>query len=174
MDPVSPGAHCSLGGWGYWCAGRFDEGIAEIRKTLSLYPGFGFGSAYLSQLYALKGMHSEAVSLADSLISANHTLENDPWTLLTLAWVYAESGREKNARDILRQALDYRTSKYLDAYVVACVYAGLGDKDKAFEWLTKGYEEHASQMIFLKVDHAFTDLRSDPRFSDLLRKMKLE
>ena len=174
LDPVSPAAHCWLGSWGYLCAGRFDEGIAEIKKALSLYPGFGFGSTFLSQLYVFKGMHSEAVSLADSLMSAHHTLENDPWTVLTLAWVYAESGREKNARDILRQALDYRTSKYLDAYVVACVYAGLGDKDKAFEWLTKGYEERASQMIFLKVDRAFTDLRSDPRFSDLLRKMKLE
>jgi tetratricopeptide (TPR) repeat protein len=174
LDPVSPAAHFMLGSWGYYCAGRYDEGIAENKKALSLDPGFMFASTMVVQLYALKGMHSEAVSLADSLIAAHLTLEKDPIALFTFAWVYAVSGREQGARDILQQALDFRTSKYLDAYLMAWVYAGLGDKDKAFEWLAIGYEEHASQMIFLRIDPALVDLRSDPRFSDLLRKMKLE
>ncbi len=174
LDPVSPVALFMLGSWGYYCASRFDEGIAENKKALSLDPGFMLASTGVVQLYALKGMHSEAVSLADSLIATHLTLEKDPFALLTLAWVYAVSGREQSARAILQQALDYRTSKYLDAYLMAWVYAGLGDRDKAFEWLTKGYEERASQMIFLRMDPALVDLRADPRFGDLLRKMKLE
>ena len=174
LDPASPAAIFMLGSWGYYCAGRWDEGIAENKKALSLDPGFENSLGAMPQLYALDGMHSEAVSSADSLMAAHLTLENSPYALLTLAWVYAVSGREESARDILRQAMDYRTSKYLDAYLMALVYAGLGDRDKAFEWLTKGYEERASQMIFIKMDPALVDLRADPRFSDLLRKMKLE
>jgi adenylate cyclase len=55
--------------------------------------------------------------------------------------------------------------------MVAAIYAGLGDEDNAFEWLTKAYEERSSSMIFLKVNPFFDDLRSDPRFHDLLRRM---
>jgi eukaryotic-like serine/threonine-protein kinase len=174
LDPASPAAIFTLGSWGYYSAGRFDEGIVENKKALSLDPGFENSLWSMAQLYALAGMHSTAVSSADSLMAAHLTLENSPYALLTLAWVYAVSGREESARDILRQAMDYRTSKYLDAYLMALVYAGLGDRDKAFEWLTKGYEERASQMIFIKMDPALVDLRADPRFSDLLREMKLE
>jgi hypothetical protein len=54
---------------------------------------------------------------------------------------------------------------------VARVYAGLGDKEKAFVWLEKAYAERASQLSWVKVDPTFDPLRSDPRFQDLLRRM---
>jgi len=49
---------------------------------------------------------------------------------------------------------------------------GLGDKDRAFEWLEKAYEERAGRLVYLKVEHAFDPLRSDPRFGDLVRRLK--
>ena len=55
---------------------------------------------------------------------------------------------------------------------VAWFYLYLGDKDKAFKWLEKGYQERSHMMVDLKVDPALDDLRSDPRFTDLLRRMR--
>ncbi len=60
---------------------------------------------------------------------------------------------------------------YVDFYTVASIYAGLGDKDRAFEFLQKGYEEHSASMVYLKVDPFWDNLRSEPRYQDLLRRM---
>jgi hypothetical protein len=57
------------------------------------------------------------------------------------------------------------------SYSVAVVYAGLGEKDRAFEWLERAYKGHDNDMSFLKVDPPLDPLRSDPRFQDLLRRM---
>jgi hypothetical protein len=58
--------------------------------------------------------------------------------------------------------------------MVAAIYAGLGDKDHAFEWLTKAYQERSSSMVFLKVNPFFNGLRADSRFPDLLRRMNFQ
>jgi hypothetical protein len=70
--------------------------------------------------------------------------------------------------------LDLRARRYVDAYLIGAVYAGLGEKDKAFEWLTKAYEEHAGQLVCIRVDPWIKNLRSDPRYKELLKKMGLE
>jgi hypothetical protein len=69
--------------------------------------------------------------------------------------------------------LDLRARRYVDAYNIGEVYAGLGEKEKAFEWLGRAYEEHAGQLICIKVDPFLKNLRSDPRYKELLKKMKL-
>jgi hypothetical protein len=61
----------------------------------------------------------------------------------------------------------------VDAYMMAVVYAGLDDKSRALDWLNKGIEERSANMVFLKVDPFFENLRAEPRFGDLLRRMRL-
>ena len=173
LNPANPENYVYLGGFGYYLEGRFDEAIAQIKKGLDIDPNFLLGQLFLASAYAVKGMYSEAIAQADKLISAWPTLE-DVQTFSFLGWVNAVSGRQEEARTFLSRMLDLRARRYVDPYLIGAVYAGLGEKDKAFEWLTKAYEEHAGQILWIKVDPWFENLRSDPRFKELLKKVGFE
>lgn len=94
-----------------------------------------------------------------------------------LGYAYAMAGRRAEAQKELDQLNDFSRQNCVPASTRAAIYAGLGNKDRAFEWLEKGYEEH---LIFgdgtadIKVDPMFDPLRSDPRFANLLRRMNLQ
>jgi Flp pilus assembly protein TadD len=90
-----------------------------------------------------------------------------------LGHVYAVSGRKTEARKILAELQRLSEHSYVPATELALVYAGLGEKDKAFACLDKAYEEHSFPLHNLKVEPRFDSLHSDPRFSDLLRRMGL-
>jgi TolB-like protein/tRNA A-37 threonylcarbamoyl transferase component Bud32/Tfp pilus assembly protein PilF len=173
LEPASPGYAYMLGQNGYSVANRFDEAIAQLKKTLDLDPNFYYAQIYLPSNYALNKMYPEAIAQADKILAAQPKTE-DPNLLGTLGWVYAVSGRQEIARKHLRLLLDLRTRRYFDGYYIAYIYAGLGEKDKAFEYLNKGYEERACCLIYLKTDPLMKNLRSDPRFMDLLKKMGWE
>ena len=173
LDPASPLTYTYLGGFGYQMAGRYDESIDQIKKGLDMDPSIFLGQLFLASVYALKGTYGEAISQADKVLSAWPTLE-DVQVLSFLGWVNAVSGRQEKARNFLNRMLDLRARRYVDAYLIGAVYAGLGEKDKAFEWLTKAYEEHAGQMVCIRVDPWIKNLRSDPRYKELLKKMGWE
>jgi TolB-like protein/Flp pilus assembly protein TadD len=173
LDPASPLTYTYLGGFGYQMAGRYDESIDQIKKGLDMDPSIFLGQLFLASVYALKGTYGEAISQADKVLSAWPTLE-DVQVLSFLGWVNAVSGRQEKARNFLNRMLDLRARRYVDAYLIGAVYAGLGEKDKAFEWLTKAYEEHAGQLVCIRVDPWIKNLRSDPRYKELLKKMGLE
>jgi hypothetical protein len=83
------------------------------------------------------------------------------------------TGRQSKAREILEK-LKAQTDPYVPPYSVAALYANLGENDHAFEYLQKAYEQGSFYMSFLKVDPELDPLRSDPRFTELLRKMGLQ
>jgi TolB-like protein/tRNA A-37 threonylcarbamoyl transferase component Bud32 len=173
LDPATPANYVYLGGFGYHLAGRYDEAIAQIKKGLDMDPSILYGQLFLASAYALKGMSGEAVAQADKTLSASPNTE-DIETLAFLGWVYAVSGQQEKARNLLNRMLDLRARRYADAYLIGEVYAGLGEKEKAFEWLSKAYKEHAGQMFCIKVDPWIDNLRSDPRYKELLRKIGFE
>jgi adenylate cyclase len=173
LNPAAPETYVNLGGFGYYLGGRLDEAIAQIKKGLDIDPNFLLGQLFLASAYAVKGMYREAIAQADKLISAWPTLE-DVQTFSFVAWVYAVSGQQDKARNVLSRMLDLRARRYVDAYLIGAVYAGLGEKDKAFEWLAKAYEEHAGQILWIKVDPWFENLHSDPRYKELLKKVGIE
>jgi hypothetical protein len=90
---------------------------------------------------------------------------------LVLAYVYAVSGKPVEARKILEDFNTFSKTRYVDAFWVARVYAGLGEKDKALGYLERAYREHSGTMWALKMDPQCDPLRSDARFQDLLRRM---
>jgi hypothetical protein len=94
-------------------------------------------------------------------------------TVPGLGHVYAVSGKKGEARTVLNELKQLSGQEYVPAYGIALVYAGLGEKDQAFAWLEKAYEEHAFKMAWLKVEPRWDSLRSDPRFADLLRRIGL-
>jgi hypothetical protein len=88
-----------------------------------------------------------------------------------LGYVYAVSGKTDEAHKLLDEMKRPASGSYVSAGSIACIYAGLNDKDKAFEWLNKALEEHSGAII--NVDPPFENLRGDPRFRELLKKLNL-
>ena len=86
---------------------------------------------------------------------------------------YAMAGKRGEALKMLEELKQLSNRRYVPPSGMATVYVGLGEKDQAFEWLEKAYEERDRWLVFLKVDASLDPLRSDPRFQDLLRRMNL-
>ena len=154
----------------YYVARRHDEAISQYKKSLELDPdhyGALFGLAFV---FEAKGMHDEAITqLQKSISAAGRT----PGVLAMLGHVYATSGRKAEAQRILEEINEMLQQTYVSPYDLGVIYAGLGDRDKAIEQLTKAYEDRAGWIIYLKVEPIFDPIRSDPRFSDLVARMKL-
>ena len=90
-----------------------------------------------------------------------------------MAHVYAQMGRGEDALRILSQLLEMRKKRYVSPYGIASIYACLGEKNAAFEWLETAYAEHDQTLVWVKVHPRLDGLRGDPRFQDLLRRMRL-
>ena len=93
-------------------------------------------------------------------------LSNSP-----LGCAYAASGHRVEAHKVLQALRERATREYVDPYLVATIYLALGEKDQALAWLERAYAERSAFMSFLKVEPKLDSLRSDPRFTDLLRRI---
>jgi len=149
---------------------RYDESIQQCRKILDMEPRFPLAHWQLGVAYAEKGMYREAVSELekDKVLTHGH-----PVPLSYLGNILARSGERNRALQVIEELRSVSNHKYTTAVGFARVYAGLGDKEQAFAWLNKAYEERSSGLYLLKVDPIWDPLRSDPRFSDLLRRIGL-
>jgi eukaryotic-like serine/threonine-protein kinase len=148
-------------------AGKFDDAIAKCRKALELDPGSVAAHTVLRWSYERKGMHNEAVTAFEQERSfAGDT----PTTHAKRAHVLAAIGKHEEARAILDEILSRRYENWVTAYEIAIIYCLLGDHDDAFRWLAQAEKEHAVGFTFVRVDPHLESLRSDPRFSGLLRE----
>ena len=91
----------------------------------------------------------------------------------TLGHAYAVAGKRAEASKVLADLQSQSKERYVSPYFIALIYTGLGDKDQAFAWLNKAYEERHPYVNHLDVEPVFDTLRSDPRFEDLLRRVGL-
>lgn len=172
LDPLSPLVTATVG-WVYMLARRYDEALGWYNKGLELEPNVGaLTRADIAWTYALKGAHTEAIAEYEKLPHRPTPAENQA-VAGGLGFLLAVSGRRREALDIIAQFKKLSATKYIDGCMVASIYAGLGDKDHAFDWLAKAYEGRSSSMVFLKVDPFFDGLRSDPRYADLVRRIGL-
>lgn len=117
---------------------------------------------------ASKGMYSQGVIETEL---ASRLMGRDPFTTAQLGYAYAASGQTEKAREILNDVLARYKRGGVPALAVARTYIGIGDRDRAFEWLRKAIDQRDA-VLSLKADPCYDLLRSDPRFADLLRRMK--
>ncbi|HEY6442848.1 MAG TPA: protein kinase [Candidatus Acidoferrales bacterium] len=144
----------------------YDKAIARLQKTLEIDPNFGLAYNYLADCYEAKGMYDKSIDAEERLL----TLFGLPEMAAELKRVYATSGTKGVHLWSIAQDSDPAKPGYNPA-TVAENYALLGDKDNAFAWLEKAYQRKASELIFLKSDHGWDNLRLDPRYADLIRRI---
>lgn len=134
-------------------------------------PNSGFAYWALGRAYTEKGMYPEAIIAFKKSIPLSGT---SPDELASLGCAYARSGRKADARKIVEDLKEQSKRKYIAPSVIAEIYTALGEKDQAFAWLDKAYEDHDFILVLLKIEPSFDGLRSDPRFAALLKRIGLE
>jgi tetratricopeptide (TPR) repeat protein len=173
LDPLSPQVVGDLG-YGYLGAGRLDDAINQFNKAIELDPKAAWLHPGLASAYALKGMYAGAIATYEKMGAQGYAVSADNQLVAAvLGWVYALAGRRDEALRILEQLKQLSSRTYVDYYCVPLIYAGLGNADDAFHYLDRSYEERSGTMVFIKVDAFWGNLRSDPRYRDLLRRMGL-
>jgi tetratricopeptide (TPR) repeat protein len=169
LDPLSISTNFSLG-WRFYMAREYDQAIEQLRNTIDMDPIFVLPHLVLGQAYEQKKAFDQAIS---ELRRAADISQNSPPVLAALARTYAVSGKTTEARNLLDQLMQQAKKQYVSPFYVAVVYAGLGENDKAMDWLEKAYSDHSNAIVFLKVDPQLDTLRSNPRFHELQRKLRL-
>lgn len=168
LEPLSFTASSHLG-WIYYLAGQSDRAIEQCSKILELDPNSFPARRYRGLAYEQKGMYREAIDEFQKGVKVS----GSPLMLALLGHAFAASGQKAEAKHVLSELNEVQGRRYVSPYTVAAIYAGLGNKDQAFKWLEKAYEERDVWLMNLKVDPVFAKLRSDKRFPDLLARAGL-
>jgi TolB-like protein/Tfp pilus assembly protein PilF len=149
---------------------RPDDALKQLQTTIELDPDYWLPHLFASGVYIDKGMYPEAEAAARRAMSLT-----DASTHPTAYLVYAlaKGGKQAEARRELERLLNLESTRYVSPYSVALAYQGLGETDKAFEYLERGFRERVILMIFLKTEPKWRSVANDPRYKDLLRRMNL-
>jgi tetratricopeptide (TPR) repeat protein len=164
LEPLSPTGLMS--GRVYVNTRRPDEAIRDLEETLELNPRADLALQVLGHAYLQKGMNDEAIDAFRRAAALSGVRDS-----AHLAYGYAVAGRRADAKRLIESLVASAGSRYVPPFHIALAYAGLGDKDAAFRWLERAYDERASFMDGVKMTPGFDVLRSDPRFASLLARM---
>jgi serine/threonine protein kinase/Tol biopolymer transport system component/tetratricopeptide (TPR) repeat protein len=170
INPLSP-MDLAMLCWTLYQSGEFDRTIAEAQKTIEAAPDFPITYIPLSAALERAGRYDEAIAAARK---AAELLRGTNVPLWALGHALAAAGRRDEARQILDQM--HRSSeqgRYVSAYHSAIIHAGLDEPDEAFNSLEKAYRERDPWMTWLGTEPKFSQLRSDPRYTDLLERVSL-
>lgn len=163
-DPLSPIIQAAKGKI-LWMARRYDEAIAQLREALELQPAFAPALSILARAYTGKRQFSEAVDTAQKYVR----LMNHTWVEYELAYIYSVAGDKAASDKILLEAS--ASDRDASPYELAAIGVAKEDATNAIEWLTKAVEQHAPDVVWIRVDPRFDPIRTDPRFEGILRRM---
>lgn len=170
LDPISPLLHSALGE-AYYHARRFDVTIAQNRQALELDPSYAIALVNIGRAYEQMGMHQQARDAFQKILSF---VPEDPAILALLGHEYAVSGDKASANKTLQKLTELSHKKYVPAVYFAVMYIGLNNKNNAFQWLDKAYEERCEYLVYLGSEPLADPLRDDPRFAKLLARLGLK
>lgn len=172
QSPLSVSLISALG-WTYYYAHRWDEAIAQFRQALERDAHYLGAHEGLVKCYQQKGMQNEAIQELEAELG----IADDNELAQAVRDTYGKSGYAAALHTLYSARLEqYRYAShamYVSPLVMADLHSLLDEKDEAFEWLGKAYEERSSKLTDLKIDPDFDNLHSDPRFSALVRKIGL-
>jgi tetratricopeptide (TPR) repeat protein len=167
LDPMSPIINTNLG-WTYYFARQYDQAIQQEKRTLEIAPDFLEPYRRLAIAYEMKGMYPQAIEQYPKFPAAD---KSSPRELAALESAFAKRGAQGYWQKRIQMDNERSQKGFVSPGEFAFAYAMLGEKDKAFQWLEKAFEQRDDSLQYLKVEPEFDNLRSDPRFQDLLRRM---
>jgi eukaryotic-like serine/threonine-protein kinase len=169
LDPLSLIINAAVG-WSYYFARQYDEAIAQLEKTVELDPNYPVGHWILGLVYRKTGRYEMAISEGEKgvTLSGGSSLMR-----ASLANTYGTAKKAKEAQEILESLTELAKQKYVPSYFLAGIHVGMGEKDRALEYLERAYEEKSHWLIYLHIDPGMDILRDDPGFQNLVRRVGL-
>jgi eukaryotic-like serine/threonine-protein kinase len=169
LDPLSLIISVSIG-WAFYMARRYEEAIEQFRRTVELDPNYPVTYWILGLVLRKMGRYEMAIAEGEKgvKLSGGSPLMNG-----ALAQTLATAGRTEEAIQILDELMELAKQKYVAPYFFAGIHVGLGEEDRAMEYLEKSYEEHSHWLMYLHMDPGMDSLRPHPRLQDLLRRVGL-
>ena len=149
-------------------AGQVDTGLDRLQKTLELDPNYGLAHNFTSLGYIVKQMFAQAADEARKAIKADPANSR---AKSQLGYALARAGKISEAYAVVDEMVKASAEKYVSAASIALVFNGLGDQEKTFAWLERALREHDPRLVSLRVDPVWNNLRSDPRFEAVLRRI---
>jgi TolB-like protein/Tfp pilus assembly protein PilF len=173
LDPLSANT-VSKGGIPFYIGRQYERAAEQFRKAIELDSNVWYIHEWLGQAYLGMGKFDEAVQALEKSIAVGGG--RMPALLAELGRAHALAGRPQQARKLIKESEEEarRFRLHLGAFLTAFVYADLGEKDRAFQLLEKAYQDRYVELVWIKAWPASDKLRSDARFTALLKKMNLE
>jgi eukaryotic-like serine/threonine-protein kinase len=169
LDPLSLIISVAIG-WACYMGKRYDDAIEQVRRTVELEPNYPVTYWILGLLLRKMGHYERAINEGEKGVRLSG---GSPLMSAALAQSLATAGKRDQAIRILDDLRALAGQKYIAPYFFAGIHAGLGEDDRALEYLEKSYEERSHWLIYLHIDPGMDALRSNPRFEDLLRRVGL-
>jgi serine/threonine-protein kinase len=169
LDPLSLIINDAIA-WANYMAQRYDEALEQLLQTAELDPNYPVTYWILGAIYRATGRYELAITEGEKAVKLSG---GSPVMRAALAHSYGKAGKAKEALQILDELTELAKWKYVAPHFFAGIHIGLGDNDRAVECLEKSYEEHSHWLIYLHIDPSMNELRNDPRFQNLLRRVGL-
>jgi TolB-like protein/Tfp pilus assembly protein PilF len=167
LDPLSLVISRNVGQFFYY-ARQYDQAIEALQKTMDMDPNFSQVHLILGSTYLQMSMHEEA------LAEFQKEVNQSGFGITAIGITYAKMGRRDEAQQVLDDLLKRSKEEYVSRLGMARLYFALGENDQGFKWLDKAYEDLDGGLYNIKVNPFYDSVRSDPRFTALLKKMGLE
>lgn len=168
LDPVSLPAGTNLAAILYH-AGHYKDAVEQSLKVLEIDRTFARAYEDLGRAYEQQGMYHQAFTALENAVAWSDRSSRD---LASLAHAYAVAGKRREAVKLLQELKQISKKSYVSPYAIALVFAGLGNKSQALDWLAKAYTRRDAALPFLNVNPRLAPLHSDRRFQGLVRRMK--
>lgn len=169
MDPLSVFAN-NHAGWMLLQARQIDSAIQEFRKVLNTDPNFMIGYWLLAQALLQKGLHEAALALLQKAFDLS---AGNSWMLAWVGYAQAAAGEKAKAQAVLADLNQRAAQSHIRAFYYALIHLGLGEIERALDYLEKAYEERELWLVWGRTDALFDPLQKEPRFRALLRKIGL-
>ena len=169
LDPLSLIINVAIA-WASYMARRYDEAVEQLLRTVELDPNYPVTYWILGLLYRITGRYDLAIGAGEKGVNLSG---GSPLMRAALAHTFGASGMTKEAFQILDDLTELATRRYVAPYFFAGIQVGLGEHDRAMEYLEKSYEEHCHWLIYLHFDPSMDGLRDNPRFPNLLQRVGL-
>ena len=171
LDPLSLVIHTAVGDVLFY-ARRYERAVSYYRRCVELDATFGPGHTDMARALEHLGRHEEAI--AEFLLGVGHTPGAGMPASTGLATLLAAAGRREEAGAMIAALIERSQAAYVSPYGIASAYAVAGENAKALDWLERAYAERDGTMVWIKVHPRLDGLRGEPRFRELLRKMRLD